>query len=49
MTTVEILAGLARVNLAIVAAGALVTQGHYPANSIYGGVPAKRLKGRFDV
>lgn len=33
----------------IVAAGALVTQGHYPANSIYGGVPAKRLKGRFDV
>ncbi|MCC6076415.1 acyltransferase [Pseudomonas sp. GCM10022188] len=33
----------------IVAAGALVTQGHYQANSIYGGVPAKRLKGRFDV
>lgn len=33
----------------IVAAGALVIKGHYQANSIYGGVPAKRLKGRFDV
>lgn len=32
----------------IIAAGALVTQGRYLANSIYGGVPAKRIKGRFD-
>ena len=33
----------------IIAAGALVTQGRYQANSIYGGVPARFLKGRFDV
>lgn len=33
----------------IIAAGALVIQGRYSANSIYGGVPAKFIKGRFDV
>lgn len=33
----------------IIAACALLTQGVYKANSIYGGVPARFIKGRFDV
>ena len=33
----------------IIAAGALVIQGRYQANCIYGGVPARVLKSRFDV
>lgn len=33
----------------IIAAGALVIQGRYSSNSIYGGVPAKFIKSRFDI
>lgn len=33
----------------IIAAGALVTQGYYEANSVFGGIPAKLIKRRFNV
>lgn len=45
---VTVLDGVVVEDGCIIAAGALLTQGVYKANSIYGGVPAKFLKGRFD-
>jgi acetyltransferase-like isoleucine patch superfamily enzyme len=30
----------------VFAAGSVVTAGHYPANTIYGGVPARSIRGR---
>lgn len=32
----------------VFAAGAMIARRHYPANSVYGGIPAKRLKSRVD-
>lgn len=45
---VTILDGVEIPNGCILAAGALVIPGVYKENSIYGGVPAKLLKSRFD-
>jgi acetyltransferase-like isoleucine patch superfamily enzyme len=45
---VTILDGVVIENGCVIAAGALLTKGIYKENSIYGGVPAKFLKNRFN-